>query len=316
MTSGVNERIRVHLEHLLALPHGDWWELPQAVRSDLERVTVPVPSEFQVPDEDRSEEPFPDPHRLLARELDLLPVEAILLEWESWLDQSQPWMADAVRRTDALPQEDDGGRAFAAGSFRLSRAIPLSLLRMKTPDRRLARRVLRLGICEEDPSGNRDFIEPALRSLGLGEVVESYLEAFQSGDTAVRAGVANAMYWTRYDPGGISGPEHPGEDPDRLRELRAKLGEALVDGFLAADESKELHFMQCSFGMIGTFTPSDPTLRAKLRRCVEKAEASGDPYLRSRISLHGGKGGAPPLLLAKPHRSQVQPTSKPWWKLW
>jgi hypothetical protein len=306
-------KIKLHLEELLSLQHWDWWELPQLVRRDLEREMVPVPPEFQVPEDELAEDKIHDPHKDLARELEQSPEECILVEWETWLEQSQPWMAEAVQKTDALPQEDGvGGRANASGAYRLQMAIPLTLLRMKAPGPGLGRRVLRLGICEENPSDNRFFIEPAIRILGMQAVLEAYCEAFASGDDNVRGGVANAIYWTRYDPYGIAGSEQLGEDQARVTDLRRQLRDAFMKAFLEADESRNLHLMQTSISMFGYSAPADDVSRERLQLCIKKAHQCRDPYIRSRIAQHAGTG-SPPLLLAKPHRP---PLSKAWWKLW
>jgi hypothetical protein len=310
---GMNGRTKVHLEKLLSLQHWDWWELPRVVHRDLEGEVVPVPSEFQVPEDELSEDRILDPHKDLAKELERSSEESILLEWETWLERSQAWMAEAVRKTDALPQEDGvGGRARASGAYRLKMAIPLTLLRMKAPGHGLARRVLRLGICEEDPSDNRDFIEPAIRILGMQAVLEMYLEAFASGDDNVRGGVANAIYWTRYETYGIAGSEHPGEDQSRVMELRRQLRDAMITAFAEAEESRNLHLMQTSISMIGYCAPPDDASRERFQQCIDKARMCRDPYIRSRVGQGTGTG-SPPLLMAKPHRP---PLTTPWWKLW
>jgi len=311
----MSEKTEPHLRKLLAMSHWDWWDLSHLIHRKLELEAVPVSKEFQIP-EPEGESEIQDPHLDLAGELDKLSDQQVMAEWESWLAESPPWLPDAILRTDRLPREYDARTANASGSFRLKLAIPFTLLRMKSPSVELASRVLRLGICEEDPSTNRDFIEPALRLLGMQKVLEIYWSAFKIGNADLRAGVANAMYWTRHDPVGVSGPEHPQDNPDRIQELRAALGAGFIDAFLAAEEPRDLHFMRCCFSKIDRFLPPGPSGRDRYEQCRRKAAASADPYLQNRAQAPERKGGGPPPLMALPHRPKQAPSTKPWWKLW
>src|SRR2546429_73912 len=66
--------------------------------------------------------------------------------------------------------------------------------------RRLFRPMLWAGVLERNPSYNRVFIEPCVRSLGGRRVLEELLRYLESGTDEEKAGAASALYWAGGNP--------------------------------------------------------------------------------------------------------------------
>ena len=69
------------------------------------------------------------------------------------------------------------------------------VFKFQTLPKRLFGPMLRAGVLERNPSLNRVFIEPCVRSLGGRRVLEELLRYLDSGTDAEKAGAASALYW-------------------------------------------------------------------------------------------------------------------------
>jgi len=72
--------------------------------------------------------------------------------------------------------------------------------------------LLRAAIANPDPSSNRDFLTPCLKSFGSEKVVNWLARSFVDAPLLTRIGIANLVYHLRYEP----------VDFNELRRRRAK----------------------------------------------------------------------------------------------
>jgi hypothetical protein len=71
-----------------------------------------------------------------------------------------------------------------------------SVFRFQPVPKRLFAAMLRAAVLERDPSLNRQYIEPCVRSFGAQRVLEHLVQYLESGTDAEKAGAASAFYWT------------------------------------------------------------------------------------------------------------------------
>lgn len=66
--------------------------------------------------------------------------------------------------------------------------------------KRLFSSMLLTSVLERDPSLNRVFVEPCVRSFGARRVLEDLLRFLESGTNSEKAGAASALYWVVDNP--------------------------------------------------------------------------------------------------------------------
>lgn len=57
--------------------------------------------------------------------------------------------------------------------------------------------MIRAAVCEKDPSFNRNFVEPCVKTFGRRKVNEALLEFLEKGTNREKAGAARALYWAQ-----------------------------------------------------------------------------------------------------------------------
>ena len=150
--------------------------------------------------------------------------------------------------------------------------------------KRLRHKMLLAGVLERDPSFNRWFVEPCVRSFGAKWVLEQLLGYLTAGGNAEKAGAANASYWVHENP------RH-----EALSTISDAFQEAALLEFIANDD---LDVRRCLIAKL-EFQPkdADPRRRKLVDEAIRIATSHHDTYIRRRADIQLGRGG---LLMALP----------------
>ncbi len=157
-------------------------------------------------------------------------------------------------------------------------------LRKQQLPKRLFIPMLRAGILERDPSSNRNFIDPCVRSYGAPRVCAALLDYLERGNNEEKAGAASALYWA-WRP-------RPGEDMSDLQDrMRADMLREFV-------YNEDLQVRRRIIPQLDLKVEDDSEeLRALVRSAIEIARTHPDEYIRHRVEIQLGRGG---LLMAIP----------------
>jgi len=153
-----------------------------------------------------------------------------------------------------------------------------SVFEFQPVPKRLFAPMLRAGVLERDPSFNRVFIEPCVRSLGGRRVLTALLPYLESGTDAEKAGAASALYWTRGNP--------RSED---LSDLRDRLECQLLQEFVG---NPDLNVRRRIIPMLRLEAKVYPEeLHSLIPAAIEIARSHPDEYIRHRVEIQLGSGG-------------------------
>ena len=142
--------------------------------------------------------------------------------------------------------------------------------------------MLRAAVLERNPSLNRYFIEPCVRSYGavrIGTALISYLE---NGSNEEKAGAASALYWVQ---------PKPNED---ISGLKTQIRAAELREFVQNDD---LLVRQRLIPML-SLNPNhySEELRPLIMLAIEIARTHPDKYIRHRVEVQlGGNGPFMPI---------------------
>lgn len=144
--------------------------------------------------------------------------------------------------------------------------------------KRLFGAMLLAGVLERNPSLNRVFIEPCVRSLGGRAVLERLARYLEIGTEAEKAGAASALYWAGGNP--------RGED---LHELHQRLRSRMLWEFV---HNANLDVRRRIIPRLRLEPEAYPEeLRSLIPIAVEIARSHPDPYIRHRVEIQLGAGG-------------------------
>ena len=168
--------------------------------------------------------------------------------------------------------DDSEQKWFVAAVFRFQ-AVPMQLL----DD------MLRAAVYERDPSGNRDFIEPCMRSHGARRVNEKLPSYFETGTNEEKAGAASAFFWSSL----LNGYEGlPYENADDLHERQSRL---MLREFVT---NEDLRVRQRIIPLLTLREGRYPEeWRPLVLRAIKIARAHPDGYIRHRVEIQLGAGG-------------------------
>jgi hypothetical protein len=195
-------------------------------------------------------QPGPEAHRRMQAARRRVPQNAP----EDWR-----WLAESLNDPDR--------KWFVAQVFK-SQPVP----------RRLFGPMLRAGVLERNPSLNRVFVEPCVRSLGGRRVLAELLRYLESGTDAEKAGAASALYWAGGNP--------RGED---LTELRQQIGWQMLRQFVGNEDVEVRRRIIPMLRLEPDQYPDE--LRPLVARAVEVARSHPDEYIRHRVEIQLGAGG-------------------------
>jgi hypothetical protein len=175
------------------------------------------------------------------------------------------WLEEALN--------DDRRKWFVAAFFR-SYPVP----------RRMLKPMLFAGVLEKNPSYNRDFIEPCVKSFGPETLLIQLLEYLESGSDEEKAGAASALYWV-------------GGDDDSTADLRQRIRCQLLREFVHNSHLEVRRRIIPMLELRARKYPKD--LRPLTRQAIDIARSHSDEYIRHRVEIQ--LGGCGPLL-PLPHK--------------
>jgi len=191
------------------------------------------------------------------------------------------WLSNAL--------EDSKQKWFVADVFRFQ-PLPEQLLDA----------MLRAAVYERDPSDNRKFIEPCMRSHGARLVNEKLLLYFETGTNEEKAGAASAFYWSF----GLNSNDIPYEDVGDVHERQYRLMlREFVNNEDVTVRQRILPFLTLQEGRY----PEEQ--RPLVLRAIEIARAHPDEYIRHRVEIQLGAGG--PYKAIPNTRLGTSPTNQP-----
>jgi hypothetical protein len=145
--------------------------------------------------------------------------------------------------------------------------------------KRLLAAFLYAAVLESNPSRNRMFIEPCIRSWGGLEVNRRLLRYLREGTNEEKAGAASAFYWAQSNP--------RGED---LVEIRSLIRRALLLEFVC---NPDVQVRQRIVPLLNldpsAYEEPDHPLIVK---AIATAKSHSDEYIRHRIEIQLGGAGS------------------------
>lgn len=156
--------------------------------------------------------------------------------------------------------------------------------------KRLLDAFLRAAVLERNPSLNRVFIEPCVRSWGGGEVNRRLLRYLEQGTNAEKTGAASAFYWA------VENPRN--ED---LVQLRSSILSALLREFVGNEDVTVRQGILPLLRLDEGGYPAEE--RPLVAAAISIARSHADDYIRHRVEIQVGRSGGPFIALpAVDHR--------------
>lgn len=155
--------------------------------------------------------------------------------------------------------------------------------------------LMRIAVYEPDPSFNRWFIEPALRTCSYRRVRAALLEYLEHGTNREKAGAARAIYWA-WAP--ISYHAHPDtwrQDYQRITDecadVTRRLYILLLKTFVACED---LDVRRSIIPLLSLSPSSYPQeWRHLIPKAMHLARIHPDEYIRHRVDIQLGGSGRP-----------------------
>lgn len=183
----------------------------------------------------------------------------------------------ARKRVQANTEEDWQWLSDALADPQRKLFVALVFKRQPVP-KRLLKAFLHAGVVERNPSINRFFIEPCIRSWGGREVNQRLLSYLQSGSNVEKSGAASAFYWAKGNP--------RNED---LSQVHNMIRSQLLQEFVT---NEDVTVRQRIVPLLSldelAYPPED---RALVARAIAIARTHPDEYVRHRIEVQLGAGG-------------------------
>jgi hypothetical protein len=154
--------------------------------------------------------------------------------------------------------------------------------------------VLDAAIDEVDPSYNRHFVEPCLRSFGPRRVNEYLLSVVESGTDFRKAGAVNALYWAE----ALSFPDNTasfrvarattesGALSDNLQDVWERKNRLLLETFVA---DSGVHLKRSIIKSLDLNPRAYPeSHRPLVAQAIDLARRHDDEYIRRRVEIQLG----------------------------
>lgn len=216
----------------------------------------------------------------------------------TWEDQFSRW-AEAAER-DALDDKTERlivieTRKAARGRGELDNPTGWQWVRAAVgdPDRRrfvadvfnkqsipkkLAHLMLEMGVNEPNPSGNRYFIEPAVKALGATYVLRRLKTHLEDGIGFEKAGAASAAYWVRGDAADVD-----------YQRANAEFRDELLRQFIANEDIEVRRRILPGLSMRASDYSTD--VGRLIPDAIQIARNHQDPYIKHRIEIQLGADG-------------------------
>ena len=192
--------------------------------------------------------------------------------------QEAHWRMQAARKRVAQNTSDDWKWLAESLTDCYRKWFVASVFKFQPVPKRLFGTMLRDGVLERDPSFNRVFIEPCVRSLGGRRVLEGLLQYLEDGTNAEKAGAVSALYWDQGNP-----------RREDLTDLRKRLKCKMLQEFVG---NPDLSVRRRIIPML-RLEPKAYTeeLRSLIPKAIEIARSHPDEYIRHRVEVQLGSGG-------------------------
>jgi hypothetical protein len=152
------------------------------------------------------------------------------------------------------------------------------VFRFQSVPKRLRGPMLRAGVYERNPSLNRRFVEPCVRSYGTRWVGEKLLRYLETGTDVEKAGAASALYWAWGNPG-----------EENLTDLRRRIRCRMLWEFVDNEDLEIRRRIIPGLDLAPEHYPEP--LRPLVPRAVKIARSHPDDYIRHRVEVQLGAGG-------------------------
>jgi hypothetical protein len=152
--------------------------------------------------------------------------------------------------------------------------------------------LLDAGIAEVNPSANREFIEPCVKSFGRRRVSEYLLHVVQSGTDFQIAGAVNALYW------GLFAGHESADAGNSLEDLLERTRHLLLTTFVANPNIDVRRSLISHLELDANAYPLH--LRGLVTEAIVLARHHHDPYIRHRVEVQLGNHMG--LFAPLPHR--------------
>jgi hypothetical protein len=192
--------------------------------------------------------------------------------------QEAHWRMQAARKRVAQNTPEDWRRLAESLNDPGRKWFVAQVFKFQPVPKRLLVPMLRAGVLERNPSFNRLFIEPCVRSLGGRRVLEVLLRYLGPGTDAEKAGAASALYWAGGNPRG-----------EGLTELRQQIRWQMLRQFVGNEDVQVRRRIIPMLRLEPGQYPDE--LRPLVARAVEVARSHPDEYIRHRVEIQLGAGG-------------------------
>jgi len=204
--------------------------------------------------------------------------------FQRWVDASQRpgpgahlAMQDARKRVKQNTPADWEWLSTALGDDKRKRFVAL-LFRAQPVPKRLLPAFLLAAVLERNPSLNRMYVEPCVRSWGGGYVNRRLLRYLRTGTNEERAGAVSAFYWATANP--------------RNEDLTSLRGEIRVELLREFTENPEVLVLQRIVPLLRLDAGAYPKECEHLvGRAIAIGRSHSDEYIRHRIEVQLGAGG-------------------------
>jgi hypothetical protein len=150
--------------------------------------------------------------------------------------------------------------------------------------------LMRVAVYEPDPSFNRWFIEPALRTCGYQRIWEILLAYLERGTNREKAGAIRAFYWAW----GLSAREDQKNFQrisDKLADLHSRADILLLKTFV---ECQDLDVQRSIIPLLELSPSSYPEeWHHLIPKAIHLARTHPDEYIRHRVDIQAGGSGNP-----------------------
>jgi hypothetical protein len=208
-----------------------------------------------------------------------------------WTDYFDKWMTvrrapgptehetleAARKRVQANTKEDWHWLSDALADPQQKLFVALVFKRQPVP-KRLLKAFLHAGVMERNPSINRFFIEPCIRSWGGREVSQRLLNYLQTGSNVEKSGAASAFYWVKGNP--------RNEDLSAVHHMiRTQLLQEFVNNEDVTVRQRIVPLLRLDE------LAYPPEERVLVPIAIAIARSHPDEYVRHRIEVQLGAGG-------------------------
>lgn len=201
-------------------------------------------------------------------------IEGIMAMFAHNDPEEDAWVEDALR--------DEQKKRFVA-----------YVLRSKVP-RRFFPQTIRAAVYDENPSFNRQFIEPCIVSFGNRAVIEALLSYLCDGTKFEKAGAANALYWAWLDLARV------GFRSDQAADLRKATDCLLLQEFVANEDVDVRRSIIPGLNLDPNHYSNN--FKRLIPRAIEIARQHTDAYIRHRVEIQLGTAAEPVSYMTLPHR--------------